>query len=92
MLVGVCRDAGKILLMRKLKHGASKWGMPGGSQDSKDADDLATAEREFRSEIGESPQHEVKGQILVKRCAALVIGPSVLANSTICCQELHYIC
>lgn len=54
--------------MRKMKHGAGKWGMPGGSQDSKDADSLATAEREFRSEIGEPPQHEVKGQVLVRRC------------------------
>ncbi len=31
-------------------------------------DSLATAEREFRSEIGEPPQHEVKGQVLVRRC------------------------
>ncbi len=63
-----CRDTGKVLLMRKVKHGAGKWGMPGGSQDSKDVDSLATAEREFRSEIGELPQHEVKGQILIRRC------------------------
>ena len=54
--------------MRKVKHGAGKWGMPGGSQDSKDVDSLATAEREFRSEIGQPPQHEIKGQILVRRC------------------------
>ena len=66
-----CRDMGKVLLMRKVKHGGGKWGMPGGSQDSKDVDSLATAEREFRSEIGEPPQHEVKGQILVRRCLAL---------------------
>ena len=65
----MCRDSGKVLLMRKVKHGAGKWGMPGGSQDSKDADSLATAEREFRSEIGEPPQHEVKGQILMRRYA-----------------------
>ena len=64
----LCRDTGKVLLVRKVKHGAGKWGMPGGSQDSKDVDSLATAEREFRSEIGEPPRHEVKGQILVKRC------------------------
>ncbi len=57
--------------MRKVKHGGGKWGMPGGSQDSKDVDSLATAEREFRSEIGEPPQHEVKGQIFVRRCLAL---------------------
>ena len=54
--------------MRKLKHGPGKWGMPGGSQDSKDADALAAAEREFRSEIGEPPQHDVRGQVIVKRC------------------------
>ena len=54
--------------MRKLKHGAGKWGMPGGSQDSKDADALATAEREFKSEIGDPPQHDVRGQVIVKRC------------------------
>ena len=56
-----------MLLRRKLKHGPGKWGMPGGSQDSKDADALAAAEREFRSEIGEPPQHDVRGQVVVKR-------------------------
>ncbi len=57
------------MLMRKVgKHGAGKWGLPGGSADSKDRDDLATAEREAKEEVGGIPSHEVKGQILIKRC------------------------
>ena len=79
----LCRDTGKVLLMRKVKHGGGKWGMPGGSQDSKDVDSLATAEREFRSEIGEPPQHEVNGQIAVKRCfrphRCPLVDPTALA-------------
>ena len=61
--------------MRKLKHGPGKWGMPGGSQDSKDADALAAAEREFRSEIGEPPQHDVRG---ASRCQT--VCPLTLAG------------
>ncbi|CAL8469169.1 g8710 [Coccomyxa elongata] len=61
-------DGNKVMLMRKVgKHGAGKWGLPGGSADSKDRDDLATAEREAKEEVGGVPAHEVKGQILVKR-------------------------
>ncbi len=69
------RDGNKVMLMRKVgKHGAGKWGLPGGSADSKDRDDLATAEREAKEEVGGIPAHEVKGQILVKRCGPLVMA------------------
>jgi 8-oxo-dGTP pyrophosphatase MutT (NUDIX family) len=64
------RDGDKVMLMRKVgKHGPGKWGLPGGSADSKDADDLATAEREAKEEVGGVPAHEVKGQIQIRRCA-----------------------
>ena len=63
------------MLMRKVgKHGAGKWGLPGGSADSKDRDDLATAEREAKEEVGGIPSHEVKGQILIKRCGPLIVA------------------
>lgn len=56
------------MLMRKVgKHGAGRWGLPGGSANSKDKDDLATAERETKEEVGDIPAHEVKGSIVVKR-------------------------
>ncbi|KAK9908333.1 hypothetical protein WJX75_006239 [Coccomyxa subellipsoidea] len=61
-------DGDKVMLMRKVgKHGPGKWGLPGGSADSKDADDLATAEREAKEEVGGVPAHEVKGQIQIRR-------------------------
>lgn len=61
------------MVMRKVgkKGQVGKWGLPGGSRDSKDADDLATAEREAKEEVGAIPAHEVKGHILIKRCSSL---------------------
>ena len=58
-----------MLLLRKTggKHGPGKWQMPGGSSDSKDADALATAEREALDEVGGVPSHEVVGQIVLKK-------------------------
>ena len=65
------RDGDKVMLMRKVgKHGPGKWGLPGGSADSKDATDLATAEREAKEEVGGVPAHEVKGQVLIRRCVS----------------------
>ena len=63
------RDGGKVLLLRKMggKHGPGKWQMPGGSSDSKDADALATAEREALDEVGGVPSHEVVGQIVLRK-------------------------
>ena len=65
----LCRDGGKVLLLRKAggKHGPGKWQMPGGSSDSKDADALATAEREAEDEVGGVPSHAVIGQIVLRR-------------------------
>jgi 8-oxo-dGTP pyrophosphatase MutT (NUDIX family) len=57
-----------VLLLRKVgKHGAGKWGLPGGSAEGRDADDLATAEREVKEEVGAVPAHEIKGSIVVRR-------------------------
>lgn len=63
-------DGGKVLLLRKKggKHGPGKWQMPGGGSDSKDADALATAEREALEEVGGVPSHSVVGQIELKKC------------------------
>ena len=68
---GSRRDGSKVLLLRKKggKHGPGKWQMPGGSADSKDADALATAEREAEEEVGGVPSHTVLGQVELKRCA-----------------------
>ena len=56
-----------LLLLRAGSHNAGTWGLPGGNRDATDPDLLATALREAGEEMGGTPEHSVRAELLTVR-------------------------